>query len=150
MTNYLIVFSNPEKLPELRIGLKGKRRVLEEFTSSEAFVARLNEASLLTRKTLVILDGYLELPYPTAPVPGPEKLNADHPSMRLIQLIRKMKPQWRILLMTHEGSLNDGTLALELGADNWHTTDVSKWYSRILLNAVALAFRATHLDTVET
>lgn len=144
----VIVFSNEQKVPDLLKGLRSRTSDVERLKSFDECKQMLDRGQYAQESVLIIIDAYLEVPYPLADGNGgPGELNADHPAMRLMALIRMRRPKWTILSVTHAHATNDGALSVEesdgrpIRAHNYHSTDVSKWYGRVLQNAIELALR---------
>jgi len=134
-----VMLHNPEKLDELKKGLRGRRYDYTYLTSTAEMETLIARGAYRDEGALVIIDTYFQTKTPADG--GPTQLTPGHASMRLMSLIRQKRKRWAILALANEGSTNDGALAMEgEKAHNYHSMAVSKWFGRVFQNAINATF----------
>lgn len=114
---------------EPKFSLKLRRTVMHR----DEYTALLALGTFRDELTLVVMDTYFGIP-PTAHAET-DILSPEHPAIDMIQRTSDMRPKWIILAMTHEGCVNDGSLAKSRGAYEFLSTGVLGW-QKLVHNAV--------------
>lgn len=120
----VVIVSDSEALiADMRRGLEGSTHVVDQvFMKPDDFRSFLEIVRSPDLEFFLIIDTYVGLPYPLEG--GEYKLEDDSPSMTLLGSALKLCPRSYRLAITHGGSMNDGQMAIQAGAQHFVSCSV--------------------------